>query len=163
VAPLLEMARIDLATTRSELTRAVERGVTEELRSRGLAEALRELGERAGAVTDVRLAGLDVNADAVAALWFCASEALANALKHAGPARVALNARVVDGALVLEVVDDGPGGTNPDGRGLLNLRRRAEGVGGNLTVQSPPGGGTRVTVSVPVARDGRSTGSLPRR
>ena len=111
--------------------------------------ALVELARRAGATADVRV-DTPVAPDVAAGAWYCASEALANALKHAGAARIALSARVDDGRIVLAVTDDGPGGADTSGGGLAGLRSRAAAVGGELTVDSPPGGGTRIAIRLPV-------------
>jgi signal transduction histidine kinase len=53
---------------------------------------------------------------------------------------------------VLQVVvsDDGTGGADPDGHGLLGLGDRAAALGGRLWVDSPPGGGTVVTAQLPL-------------
>ncbi|MFS8204612.1 GAF domain-containing sensor histidine kinase [Streptomyces sp. CWNU-52B] len=84
-----------------------------------------------------------------------AQEALHNALRHSGAARVDVTlARRGPGA-VLRVGDDGggfePGMTRRAGRhlGLVSMRDRTNGVGGTLTVQSAPGKGTMIEMEVP--------------
>jgi signal transduction histidine kinase len=57
---------------------------------------------------------------------------------------------VEDGMLRVEVHDDGLGGANPDGRGLLGLHDRATALGGHLEVESPDRGGTLVTATLPL-------------
>jgi signal transduction histidine kinase len=53
---------------------------------------------------------------------------------------------------VLQVADDGVGGAQADGdSGLAGLVDRVEALGGSLSVDSPAGGGTCVTASVPLA------------
>jgi signal transduction histidine kinase len=47
------------------------------------------------------------------------------------------------------VADDGRGGADPRGSGLAGLADRVARLGGRLTVQSAPGGGTTVTTSIP--------------
>jgi signal transduction histidine kinase len=49
----------------------------------------------------------------------------------------------------VSVVDDGAGGADPTGSGLLGLADRMLAPGGRLQVESPPGAGTTVTASVP--------------
>jgi signal transduction histidine kinase len=49
----------------------------------------------------------------------------------------------------LSVTDDGTGGADPAGSGLLGLADRVIAQGGRLRVDSPPGAGTTVTASVP--------------
>jgi len=86
-----------------------------------------------------------------AAAWFCASEALANALKHAGAARIALSADSAGNRLLLTVADDGPGGADPAGGGLAGLRERVATLGGELAIQSPPGEGTWIAIRLPLS------------
>jgi signal transduction histidine kinase len=90
------------------------------------------------------------------ALLRVAQEALHNALRHSGAARVDLELRGLrpHGAL-LRVTDDGAG-FDPDavrraGRhlGLVSMRDRAAAIGGELRVQSGPGKGTVVELEVP--------------
>src|SRR3954469_6038318 len=57
-----------------------------------------------------------------ATAYFVVAEALTNIAKHAGAAQAEVTARVADGALVIQVRDDGVGGARPDGSGLLGLR-----------------------------------------
>jgi signal transduction histidine kinase len=81
-------------------------------------------------------------------------EALTNALKHARANEVKVQARIGGDTLELVVQDDGrgfePGSPPPPGKrhGLGNMRQRAEAMGGSLDVQSRPGGGTTVRLSV---------------
>lgn len=79
-------------------------------------------------------------------------EAVTNALKHGQARAITLAARHRDGAIDIEVADDGRGfdpGTVAAGRGLKNMRRRAEQAGAPITIESAPGGGTRVRLRVP--------------
>jgi signal transduction histidine kinase len=89
-----------------------------------------------------------------AAVYFCCLEALQNAAKHSGGHRVAVLLHVEEDHLRLVVADDGVGlaGAAGGGTGLSNMRERIEGVGGRLTVESMPAGGTTVTASVPAVR-----------
>ena len=83
------------------------------------------------------------------AAYFTVAEALANAIKHANPKRIAIRIEAADGVLVAEVVDDGAGGADPSGPGLTGLRQRAEALDGRLSVDSPAGGPTRVRAELP--------------
>ncbi len=102
------------------------------------------------AAPGVRL-GVDVRRD----LYLIFKEALNNAARHARCGRVAVALRLDGGRLVLEVTDDGQGfvaGTEAEGNGLGNMRRRAQRHGAALEVRSAPGGGTSVRLALPVAR-----------
>jgi signal transduction histidine kinase len=85
-----------------------------------------------------------------AALYYVVSEALANAIKHAGASSIAIDVRREDGELVASVADDGRGGADPSGSGLQGLADRVESAGGRLRVDSQPGAGTTVVATVPV-------------
>lgn len=85
-----------------------------------------------------------------AALYFVCSEALANTIKHAAASRIAVVVREREGQVDVVVTDDGVGGASVlSGTGLRGLADRVEAVGGRLTVESPLGGGTRLSASVP--------------
>ena len=53
--------------------------------------------------------------------------------------------------VLVEIVDDGSGGADPEaGTGLRGLADRIEALGGRLEVDSPPGAGTRVSARLPL-------------
>ena len=87
-----------------------------------------------------------------AAAYFVVAEALTNVAKHSGAQHANVAARVENGTLRIDVCDDGVGGARPDGNGLLGLRDRVVALGGDLEVDSPPGGGTRIAVTLPLRR-----------
>lgn len=82
---------------------------------------------------------------------FAVSEALTNVARHARASRAQVLAERVGNRLIITVTDDGRGGASVDGTGtgLRGLAQRAAAVDGNLTVASPPGGPTTVTVDIP--------------
>jgi signal transduction histidine kinase len=56
-----------------------------------------------------------------------------------------------DGALRLRVRDDGVGGADPArGSGLIGLSDRVHALGGTIAVESPPGSGTSLEVTLPI-------------
>lgn len=77
--------------------------------------------------------------------YFVLSEALANALKHAGAERVRLSLARQNGTLLIEVEDDGRGGAAPRG----GIRDRVDALGGRIDVRSPLGGGTLLRAELP--------------
>jgi len=86
-------------------------------------------------------------------IFLIVKEALTNAFKHARATEVRIQAKAVDRSLELIVQDNGHGfvlgnGTPAKGHGLGNMRRRAEAMGGKLDVQSEPGKGTTVHLTV---------------
>jgi signal transduction histidine kinase len=84
---------------------------------------------------------------------YVAQEALSNALAHARACEVELRLRYADGAVELDVRDDGVGlparAGSAGGFGLLGMRERARRVGGSLDFTSAPGQGTIVRMRVP--------------
>ena len=117
----------------------------------GLTAALDEVASR----LPVRVHSADPNRrypDRVeATAWFIASEAVANALKHADARRVDVTVEAEGDELRLTVDDDGLGGADPDGSGLRGLADRAEAVGGRLVVGPGAVGGTSVQAVLPCA------------
>jgi signal transduction histidine kinase len=79
-------------------------------------------------------------------------EGLTNASKHSGATRYAVRVVVTD-RLTLEIEDDGTGIELPlvqPGLGLVNIRERAEKLGGVFEIHSGPRGGTRLVWTVPL-------------
>jgi signal transduction histidine kinase len=77
------------------------------------------------------------------------AEVLANAALHARASVVRVRLELED-EVRLRIDDDGVGGAHPyPGSALAHLRDRAEALGGEFTIDSPPGGGTSVRVSIP--------------
>jgi hypothetical protein len=85
-----------------------------------------------------------------AAAYFLCLEALTNVAKYAHATTVTVSVRTVNGKLLIEIADDGIGGTDPaKGSGLLGLRDRLDALGGVLTVQTSPDG-TLIRGSIPL-------------
>ncbi len=84
------------------------------------------------------------------AIYFVISEAVTNATKHATPrlVEVTVTHQRFERALAT-ITDDGLGGADPAGTGLSGLARRVAAMDGTLNVDSPVGGPTVVTASVP--------------
>jgi PAS domain S-box-containing protein len=157
----LEAARLDaslVAGARAELEAALDelrelaRGIHPAiLTDRGLAEALRALAGRAPLPVELECDAVErLDPAAEAALYYCASEALTNAARHARATRVDVRLRASDAAVVVEVQDDGVGGAAAStGSGLRGLEDRLSAVGGTLEIESVAGEGTRVRARVP--------------
>lgn len=78
-------------------------------------------------------------------------EALTNTLKHAGATTARVDVRRSNGALEIEVVDDGRAATaGPPGQGIIGMRERAAMFGGDLTAGPAPGGGFAVRARIPL-------------
>ena len=83
------------------------------------------------------------------AAYFVVAEALANAAKHSGSEWLDIRIATVGRHLELEIRDDGLGGADAGGSGLLGLRHRVEALDGTLEVTSPPGGPTTIYAELP--------------
>jgi signal transduction histidine kinase len=145
-----------LDATVSELARAIDelrelaRGVRPAGLDDGLAPALRQLTARSRLRVSVRATEERFADRLETAAYFVASEALANAAKHANASRVDVVAERQNGSLVVSIRDDGVGGAKPsDGSGLSGIADRVAALGGSVTVASPAGHGTVVTAELP--------------
>jgi len=154
--PAPSRAAGELDATVAELSEAIEelrelaRGVRPAGLDDGLGPALRELASRSALRTSVEATDERFEDRLETAAYFVASEALANAAKHARASEVSLSAARQNGNLVVSVRDDGVGGAHPtDGSGLGGMTDRVAALGGSLSVNSPPGSGTVVTAELP--------------
>jgi signal transduction histidine kinase len=150
MAVALEEAAAELRLAVAEL-RELARGIHPVILSEaGLGPALAALADRSPVpvtVTAVPPGRLPSRVEETA--YYVASEALANAAKHAKATAVSISARRLDGDLLVEVGDDGVGGADPDGSGLRGLADRVAALDGRLRVHSPTGKGTCITVELP--------------
>jgi signal transduction histidine kinase len=85
-----------------------------------------------------------------ASAYFVVAGALTNVLKHSHAEHVEVTACVEDGMLRVEVRDDGVGGANPRGHGLVGLSDRVTALEGRLSIESPPRGGTILAATLPL-------------
>jgi signal transduction histidine kinase len=121
--------------------------------SGGLTEALPTLAARATVPVHVDLDSLGrYPSSTEAALYYCCSEALQNAVKHGGPdTAVTITARADGDAVTLSIADSGKGfDPSTIGHGLVNMRDRLSAIGGTLVIDTAPGRGTRITAAVGV-------------
>jgi signal transduction histidine kinase len=149
-AALVRSAREEATAAIAEL-RDLARGIAPPvLADRGLVAAVQSLANRSSATVEVK-GELTRRPPPVVetAAYFVVAESLTNVVKHA-PGAAARVTLTQDGAmLVVEVVDNGPGGANPAGSGLTGLRQRVEALDGRLDVHSVKGEGTVVWAVLP--------------
>jgi signal transduction histidine kinase len=120
------------------------------LTERGLAAAVDSLAERAPIPVRARVTGERLAPEAEVAAYFLVSETVTNAVKHAGATQVTVDAEIHRQDLEITIADDGRGGADPGrGSGLQGLVDRIGAVGGTLTIDSPPGGGTVLRARIP--------------
>ncbi|GAB3707195.1 sensor histidine kinase [Nocardiopsis oceani] len=154
LALMRETAAENLAETRAMVAARQQIRVADE----SLDASVRRIAERLG-----QELGISVTADVTGTpeelpnhhqvcLLRTAQEALANLRKHAGADGARVTLAYTDVGVRLTVADDGNGfdpARPANGNGLANMRHRAESVGGLLEVDSVPGTGTTVRLSLP--------------
>ncbi len=117
----------------------------------GLAAALPELAARGRLPVELELSVGRLAPAVEAAVYFLCSEALTNAAKHAEATIVTIGVSQSNGRLLVAITDDGVGGASAGGgTGLRGLADRVEALGGQLSVGSPMGGGTRLDATIPI-------------
>jgi GAF domain-containing protein len=134
----------------------IARGIHPAILSQGgLAPALKALVRRSAVPVELhaRIEGPLPDEVEVAA-YYAAAEALTNMAKHARASVVHMDVTTDDGTLTLMVRDDGVGGADlGKGSGLVGLQDRVEALGGTITIDSSPGSGTCVLVTLPMATE----------
>ncbi|MGP4095452.1 sensor histidine kinase [Nonomuraea sp. KM90] len=118
----------------------------------GLRAALAGVAERSSVPVTVHhgLAGRPAS-EVETALYFVAREAITNAVKHAGAHDILVVLSEDERTVSVAISDDGVGGADPSGGGLSGLARRVQALDGTFTVDSAPGGPTRITATLPKA------------
>jgi signal transduction histidine kinase len=117
----------------------------------GLAQRISQQDEALAVQTDVALDGERLPAELETAVYRVVQEALNNAVRHAGAGHLGISVCRRDGAVCVEVGDDGRG-LDPDapatGYGLAGMRERVALLDGDLDIESSPAG-SRVTAELP--------------
>jgi signal transduction histidine kinase len=150
-----------LASLIAKALEQVERGNAElrELAHGMLPPVLTHGGIRAGVQDLLRDLDLPVQAELPAerfpgeieaSAYFIVSEGLTNVVKHSQASAAQVRVQARDGILYIEVGDNGIGGADPSGHGLVGMNDRVTALGGRLEVESPPGAGTRLLVALPL-------------
>jgi PAS domain S-box-containing protein len=149
--PLVAEALEHAETGTAEL-RELSHGILPTVLTRGgLHAGIQFLVSRLDLPVRVDVPGTRFPAEIEASAYFIVGEALTNVVKHAHAERVDVAVARAGAALLVEIRDDGVGGADRDGHGLVGMSDRVTALGGSLEIESPPGGGTRVTVSLPLA------------
>ena len=150
-AQLLAHAGAELDAGLAEL-RELARGIHPAiLTDRGLPAALTALARRTAVPVDLE-AGVDerLSPAVESALYFTVSEALTNVDRYADASHATVRLVREDGAIAVEVCDDGVGGADAArGTGLRGIADRVGALNGSVEVVSPPAGGTKLRVTIP--------------
>jgi signal transduction histidine kinase len=159
VPPDRDDLRMEVSTVETGLADAVKelqelsRGIHPAILSRGgLGPALRTLARRSAIPVELEVTVQTRLPEPIeVAAYYVASEALANATKHARASRIEVSLGERNGRLLLSVRDDGIGGVDPSrGSGLVGLTDRVDALGGSIRVESRRGEGTHVTAELPL-------------
>lgn len=123
--------------------------------SQRLEDYLSDWMDKSGIAVEVwALPGRKVDDDLARAVYDTLVEALANVERHSGATHVSIAVTVSASGLRMTVSDDGAGFAVDQagryGRGLAAMCARFAAVGGRLTINSVPGGGTTVTGVIPL-------------
>jgi signal transduction histidine kinase len=147
---LMGAAHRNAVETLAEL-RDLARGIHPPALDRGLAPALGSLADTVSIPVEVTVRTGERPSAAIEAIaYFCAAELLANITKHSGASRAAISIDDGNGRMLMTVTDNGGGGARPvPGGGLAGLGERVQTVDGRLGIDSPPGGPTVITISLP--------------
>jgi signal transduction histidine kinase len=148
---LIDRALVELKASLAEL-RELARGIHPAvLTDHGLTPALHAIASRAP--VPVTLEADDeqrLPAAVEVAAYFVVAEALANVAKYAQATAATVAIRRANGCVTVEVTDDGIGGADAaQGSGLRGLDDRVAALDGTLSLDSPPGRGTRLLVEIP--------------
>ena len=149
-AALVDEALEQAQTATGELRELAHGILPAVLTGGGLRAAVRALARRMSIPVEVDVSEERLPQAVEATAYFIVAEALTNVSKHSHADRATVRARVERHALELEVRDNGVGGAEADGDGLVGLSDRLGVLGGALRVASPPGGGTLIAAVIPV-------------
>jgi len=114
------------------------------LTNRGLHAAVDALAQRSICPVKVEVSDARYPPHIEAAAYFVIAEALTNVAKHAQASHASVHVGSRDDSMTIDIEDDGSGGADFRGGGLLGLKDRVEAIGGSLQLHSPPGQGTRL-------------------
>ncbi|WP_195909032.1 sensor histidine kinase [Microlunatus sp. Gsoil 973] len=149
-----EMLRSALAQSQEALAeiRTLSRGIAPPILSeQGLRAAITALAARSTVPTTVDVDDVPLSDAAQNAAYFVTAEALANMAKHSRASSCSVELRRAGAIALITVTDDGIGGASAaKGHGLAGLAERLRGVDGSLAVQSPTGGPTHLTATIPL-------------
>jgi signal transduction histidine kinase len=150
---LIDRALVELRASLAEL-RELARGIHPAILTElGLAAALNAIASRAPVPVTLETDGEQrLPAPVEVAAYFVVAEALANVAKYAQATEATVAVHRTNGQVTVDVSDDGIGGADAaQGSGLRGLGDRVAALDGTLSLDSPPGHGTRLHVEIPCA------------
>jgi signal transduction histidine kinase len=130
--------------------RELAHGILPSVLTRGLRAGIDSLVSRLGLPVDVDVTSTRLPPEIEASAYFIVAEALTNVIKHSRASRAGVTAAVDSGTLSVEVRDDGIGGADPEGHGLVGISDRVAALGGRLRMDSRLGRGTVLAAELPL-------------
>jgi signal transduction histidine kinase len=155
----LDAARALARTSLDEVRRSIEAlrpGPLQDARlSEAIEKTIRTWSELYGIPAHYTMTGtpVPVHSEVEVTLLRAAQETLSNVRRHSGAGRVHVTLSYMEDVIVLDVHDDGAGIPVPPpstGFGLTALRQRVTALSGSVSVESSPGAGTAVSITVPL-------------
>ncbi|WP_432930201.1 histidine kinase [Microbispora sp. CA-135349] len=151
VDALLDEWVAELAAAVTEL-RQIAHGLRPSSLDDGLGNALVMLAGKVPVPVALDVSAGDLPDDVAMTAYYVASEAMTNAVKHAGSAAIGVRVSRTADRVTVRISDDGRGGAEMrPGAGLAGLADRVRAAGGALRLSSPEGGGTTVEAVLPCA------------
>jgi signal transduction histidine kinase/PAS domain-containing protein len=135
----------------NEELRELAHGILPAVLARGLRAAVDAVVMRLDLPVRVDVPPERFPAEIEASAYFVVAEALTNVVKHAQAGRAEVTASAQNGMLHVAVQDDGIGGADPNGHGLVGMADRVTALGGRLKIESPAGSGTLVAATLPLS------------
>jgi signal transduction histidine kinase len=150
-APALVAEALKHAEEATAELRELAHGILPAVLTRGgLRAGVVALASRMPVPVDIGISAERFPSAVEATAYFIVAEALTNVAKHAHARHARVTTSVADGALQVQVSDDGVGGARADGGGLLGLADRLGVLDGSLRVDSPRDGGTLIAADIPI-------------
>jgi signal transduction histidine kinase len=151
-AAVMQLALDELGDAHADL-RDLARGLHPvALAERGLGGALESLTVGCDMEVTLDVQAGELPEEIALAAYFIVSESLTNASKYAAAESIRIRVAPEDGALLVEIADDGRGGADATaGTGLRGLADRIDALSGRFELESPAGAGTRVRAVLPLA------------
>lgn len=151
-APAAQREIVEVERVARDALAQVRRAVSG-IRAAGLAAELasaRLLLESGDVRLDYHLDDVGLTPEVETVLALAVREAVTNIQRHARASRATIRLSAQDGVVCLSISDDGRGAVIEPGNGLLGMRERLRGLGGDLSVHSERGKGTRLDMHVPL-------------
>jgi GAF domain-containing protein len=150
LGPMVSEALQYAETANHELRELVTGILPAVLTREGLAAGVDELAARMSIPVEIDIAVERLPPVVEATAYFVVAEALTNVVKHARAEHAEVRGFVKDQTLYLEVHDDGVGGADPRGHGVIGLSDRVTALDGQLSFKSPAEGGTILAATLPL-------------